>query len=186
MPDTTDSATADSDAGRHAAEQAKEYASIFAPIPLTFDDKTTMEIPCNPEWRLFEDEECLRAYDRLMFERESYDCHEIELPERKVKDDDGNEMVLPAETRKGAPKVPFRKGNELVDDDEARLVRTVLGDAKYQLLCSKTINGRKAGYADVQRAWSQRGYELMERQRADSKSAPGSVDLAPVSAPDSQ
>lgn len=174
------------DTGKHAAEQAKEYESIFAGTTLTFDDGDTMEIPPQPSLRMLDDD-CLAAYDRLIVESESYDREEITLPERTVEDDEGNKMTLPPEVSKGNFKHPYRKNGVPISPPwEVQEVRACLGDEQYELLRSKKIKGRRAGYADVRRAWNEQGLRLMERQKADSKSADGAADLAAVAASDSQ
>lgn len=174
------------DAGRHAAEQAKEYDSVFAPLTLTFDDGTTLEIPPQPSLRMLDDD-CLEAYDRLIFEAESYDREEISLPERKVKDDEGNEMVLPAETKKGGYIIPYRKDRVLISPPwEVQEVQAALGPENYELLRSKKINGRRACAGDVRRKWNEQGLRLMERQKSDSKSQDSADSVAAVPAPDSQ
>lgn len=174
------------DAGRHAAEQAKEYDSVFAPLTLTFDDGTTMEIPPQPSLRMLDDD-CLDAYNRLVVEAESYDREEIHLPERTVKDDEGNEMTLPAETKLGNYLLPYRKDGVLISPPwEVQEVQAAIGQENYALLRSKTIKGRRASSADVRRLWNEQGLRLMERQKRDSKSADSTGDLAPVAAADSQ
>lgn len=183
---TTDAPDVNADAGRHAAEQAKEYDSVFAPLTLTFDDGTTLEVPPQPSLRMLDDE-CLEAYDRLIFEAESYDREEISLPQRTVKDDEGNEMTLPAETKQGGYLTPYRKGGVLISPPwEVQEVQAALGPENYALLRSKKIKGRRASAGDVRRLWNEQGLRLMERQKRDSKSADSTGDLAPVAAPDSQ
>lgn len=184
--ESADTPDANADAGRHAAEQAKEYDSVFASHTLTFDDGTTLEIPPQPSLRMLDDD-CLEAYDRLIFEAESYDREEISLPERTVKDDDGNEMVLPAETKKGGYLTPYRKGGVLISPPwEVQEVQAALGPDNYALLRSKTINGRRAGAGDVRRKWNEQGLRLMERQKSDSKSPASADGVAAVPAPDGQ
>lgn len=175
------------DAGRHATDQATEYdSSIFAWTTLTFDDGSSMQIPPQPSLRQLDDD-CLAAYDQLIVESQSYDREDIELPERTIKDDEGNEMTLPAETKKGAYRQPYHKDGVLVSPPwEVQEVATAIGPEQYQELRSKTINGRRAGAGDVRRIWNEQGMRLMERQKRDSKSADSAGDLAPVAAPDSQ
>lgn len=175
------------DAGRHATDQATEYdASIFAWTTLTFDDGSSMQIPPQPSLRQLDDD-CLAAYDQLIVEAESYDREDIELPERTIKDDEGNEMTLPAETKKGAYRQPYHKGGELVSPPfEVQEVKAAIGADQYEFLRSKTINGRRAGAGDVRRIWNEAGLRLMERQKRDSKSADSTGDLAPVAPADSQ
>ena len=173
------------DAGRHAAEQAKEYDSVFASHTMTFDDGTTLEIPPQPSLRMLDDD-CLEAYDRLIFESESYD--RADLPERSVKDADGNVMTLPAEPGKGALLgPPYRKDGKLISPPwEVQEVQAVLGPEAYAVLRSKTIKGRKANAGDVRRIWNEQGLRIMERQKSDSKSPAGADGVAAVPASDSQ
>lgn len=174
-------------AGRYATDQATEYgASIFAWTTLTFDDGSSMQIPPMPSLRQLDDD-CLAAYDQLIVESESYDREDIELPERTVKDDEGNEMTLPAETKKGPYRQPYHKDGVLLSPPwEVREVQAAIGPEQYAELRSKTINGRRAGANDVRRIWSEQGLRVMERQKRDSKSSDSTGDLAPVAAADSQ
>jgi hypothetical protein len=193
MPDQEqpkDLPTKSPNAAQDAREQARTYRSIFAGPILTFDDGTTMELPPHPNLRMF-DEDTLAAYDELLFDVET-NCDrspDVWIPEQKVKDSEGNEITLPATLRRGELLTPLRKTvdgkTELVKPPhEVRLVRTILGDKQYQVLRSKTVNGRKAGANDVWRSWNERGEDLMERRDADPKSDDGAVDSAPVPAAD--
>lgn len=157
--------------GAQAAEQADAYKGVFAPRHLRFDDGSTMTIPPHPSLRMF-DEERLAAYDELLFEVESYDRGpDLFIPEQKSTDRNGNEIVLPPETKKGPVLTPHRKKGKLITPPwEARVVIAVLGQQKYDLLRSKTIDGERAGAADVWRAWSEQRVDISERQRTDSKS----------------
>jgi hypothetical protein len=185
--DAAETPNVNADAGRHATDQATEYdASIFAWTTLRFDDGSSMQIPPQPSLRQLDDD-CLAEYDRLMVEAESYDREDIELPERTIKDDEGNEMTLPAETKKGPYRQPYHKGGVLLSPPfEVQEVKAAIGPEQYELLRSKTINGRRAGAGDVRRIWNESGLRLMERQKRDSKSSDSTGDLAPVAAPDSQ
>lgn len=184
---TTPADDPNANAGRQATDQATEYdGSIFAWTTLTFDDGTSIQIPPQPSLRQLDDD-CLAEYDRLMVEAESYDREDIELPERTVRDDEGNEMILPAETKKGPYRQPYHKDGVLVSPPwEVQEVRAAIGAEQYELLRSKKINGRRAGAGDVRRIWNENGLRLMERQKRDSKSADGAGDLAPVAPADSQ
>lgn len=168
--------------GRLATDQATEYdASIFAWTTLTFDDGTKMQIPPQPNLRQLDDD-CLAAYDQLIVESESYD-HE-DIPESTVTGDDGKEVVIPAHKKY---RQPYHKGGVLLNPPwEVQEVRAAIGPDQYELLRSKTINGRRAGAGDVRRIWNEAGLRLMERQKRDSKSADSTGDLAPVAASDSQ
>lgn len=186
---TTDDHTADT--GRQAAEQARDNASIFAPHTLTFDDGTSIEVPPNPTLRLLDDER-LAEYDRLMFEAESYDREpEIYIPEQVIKDKAGNELRLPAETRPGALRTPYRRTVDgetslVTPPHEVRVVKAVLGEQQYDMLRNGLIDGRRGSSADVWRVWNIQGMDLVERQRNDSKSDGGVDVLAAVSEADSQ
>lgn len=185
QPSTPEAKPTSSHAGKEALDQAEEYDGIFAWLELTFDDGDTMKIPPPPDCRLFETEEQLIAYDDLVVEKESFDRQG--LPERTVKDDEGNEMTLPADPKKG-PLVwpPYRKDGVPVKGYEARVVRTALGDEKYDLLLTKMIDGHRAGYADVHLLWTRRGEKIMEREASDPKSKGSAGDLAAVAATDSE
>lgn len=174
------------DAGRLAAEQAKEYESVFAGTTLKFDDGSTMEIPPQPSLRMLDDD-CLEAYDKLIVESESYDREEITLPERTVESDDGTKMTLPPEVSKGNYLHPYRKDGVLLSPPwEVREVAAALGPEEYARLRASKIKGRRASSADVRRIWNEQGLRLMERQKSDSFRSDSSNDLAAVAAPDSQ
>lgn len=180
--ESTETSNANADAGRHATDQATEYdGSIFSWTTLTFDDGTSIQIPPQPNLRQLDDD-CLAAYDQLTVEAESYD-HE-DIPESKVTGDDGKEVVIPAHKKY---RQPYHKDGVLVSPPwEVQEVRAAIGPEQYELLRSKTINGRRAGAGDVRRVWNEAGLRLMERQKRDSKSADSAGDLAPVAAADSQ
>lgn len=178
-------------AGQQAAEQAAEYNSIlFAPLTLHFDDGTSLPIPPQPQLRMLDDD-CLAAYDQLLFETESYDrAPDVVIPAHEALDKDGKPTgaKIPEETVKG-PLLgpPYRKDGVLVSPPyEVREVQAALGDEKYKLLRSKTIEGRPACAADVRRLWGQQGLKLLERQKVDPKSAESSSVLETLAAPDSQ
>lgn len=177
---------------RDAREQAKAYNSIFAPRQLTLDDGTTIEIPPHPNLRMLDDD-AQAALERLEFELESYDRHpEIYIPEQKVKDRGGNEMILPAETKPGPLKTPHRKTDpntkkaELLDPPyTVQVAQIALGDDYAKLRAGK-INGRKGSAADVWRVWNEQGQELVDRADADPKSDGSAEDLAGSPPPDGQ
>lgn len=150
---------------REAREQAAAYDSVFASTPLDLDDGTVIDIPPHPNLRLLDDER-LEAYEELLFEAESYDRGpDIYIPEQKVKDSAGNEMVLPAETKPGDLLVPYRKDGELVRPPyNVRVVIAALGHDDYARLRD---GGRSA--ADVWRIWNQQGMTIAERQATDPK-----------------
>lgn len=161
--------------GAIAADQAKAYDSVFAPRQLTLDDGTVIEVPPHPNLRMLDDD-ALAAWDQLWFELESYDHHEVSLPERTVKDADGTEMVLPAETRQGALKVPYRKtdpetGKTVLMDPpyEVRVAQIALG-ADYETLRAGKVKGARGAARHVWALWNAQGLDLTERQAADPKS----------------
>ena len=189
QPNENDTESGSADAARHAREQAKEYDSPFAPGQLTFDDGSTMEIPPDPRLRMLDDD-CLEAYDELLFESESYDRGpDVIIPEHQALDKDGKPTgaTIPEETVRGPLLTPYRKDGVLVKPPwEVKVVRAALGGDKYAELRCKQINGRSANAGDVWKLWSAQGLVLMERQAADPKSGGSSGDLAPVAAPDSE
>ena len=177
--------------GVQAAEQAKAYDSVFAPRELTLDDGTVIEVPPHPNLRMLDDD-ALAAWDQLWFELESYDHHEVTLPERVVKDADGTEMVLPPETRQGALKVPYRKtdpetGKSVLLDPpyEVRVAQIALGD-DYATLRAGTVGGKRGAARHVWALWNAQGFDLTERQAADPKSVDRADGLEAVAPADRQ
>lgn len=177
-------------AAKEARDQATAYDSVMADIELELDDGTTMTIPPHPDLGMLDDDR-LEAYEELLFERESYDRDDdIFIPEQRLKDTEtGKEtgVVLPATTRRGQLKIPYRRtdsdGNtELIKPPHSvKVIQAVLGDADYKRL---TEGGRSA--KDVWRIWGRQGIELQEREAADPKSVGSLVDLEAVSTPDSE
>lgn len=171
-----------------ARDQAAEYDSPFAPITLRFDDGTTMEIPPHPNLRLLDDD-CLAAYDALVFESQSYDrAPDIHVPPQKIYDQHTKKLVttLPATTQRGQLLMPFQKGGELVTPPwEIKVVIAALGQEVYDELRTRTIDGKRAGALNVQRAWTESQGRVKEREAEDPKSDGSTVDLAPVSEGDS-
>lgn len=177
----------ENNAGSEAREQATTYASIFADRTLTFDDGTTMTLPPHPNLRMLDDD-ALEAYEAYLEEVETYDRGpDIYIPEQKVKDRNGDEMVLPAETRPGQVLGPpyFKNKKRVSPPREIRIVQVILGKDQYDVLRSKQIDGRKAGARDVWRAWNEQGNEITARVDDDSKSAGSSDVLEDVPASDS-
>lgn len=177
--------TASPSAAREAREQAEAYKSIFANRDLELDDGSSISIPPHPDFGMLDDD-ALEAYEELMFEVDTkYDREpDIVIPEHYEKDEDGVEVgsLLPAETIRGALRIPFRKNNELVKPPHRiHIVQIVLGEAGYKRLRQ---GGRSAG--DVWKIWSMQGLEIRERQLRDPKSAGGVVALAAVPQADSQ
>lgn len=171
-----------------AREQANAYQSIFADRTIVFDDGSKMTIPPHPNLRMLDDD-ALEAYEAYLEEVETYDRGpDIFIPEQKVTGRDGNEMTLPAETRPGQVLGPpyFKDKTRVSPPREIRIVQVILGKDQYDLLRSKTIDGRKAGARDVWRAWNEQGSEITSRVDDDSKSAASADVLEDVSTPDSK
>lgn len=157
----------ETNAGADAREQANAYQSVFADRKLTFDDDTTMVIPPHPNLRMLDDDalEALEAYEEEM---ESYD-----------KDEDGR----PKNLSSGGPF--YKDGKRVSPPYRVRMAQIALGD-DYDVLRTKTINGKKAGARDVWRAWSDQGVEIVERINQDSKSDEGAVVLEDAAEADSK
>lgn len=179
------------DSGQEAQDQAQANSSIFAPKTLYFDDGSQMVIPPHPSLRMMRSDR-LEEYDELMFtaDTEYERGPEVYIPEQTVKDRNGDEMKLPAETRPGNLLVPYRKRNaagkvELVKPPhEVKVVQVVLGEDKYKELTSKTIDGRPVDTSDVWDVWNGNRSELLERRDADPKSDAGPSVLEDAPAPD--
>ena len=172
-----------------ALEQAAQYGGPFAPKYLHFDDGEPMKICPHPAYRLFDSEEALTAYDQHMVDiEENFDREpDIYIAEQKIKTEDGGEVVLPAETKRGAVKPPYRKDGVLVSPShEVLLVQIALGEAKYAQLKTQMIGGRPASYADVWRLWLEAGDEGRARAAADSKSVGSATGVEGVASADSE
>ena len=178
-----------------ATDQASEYLSIFAPRELKLDDGTVIQVPPHPNLRMLDDD-ALDALDELhlMLEEEFDREDDIYIPEQKVKDRNGNDMVLPAETKRGPLKTnPYRKTDpktgkveKLQPSYQVQVAMIALGEEQYAKLRAGKINGRKGSQADVWRVWNEQGSDLVRRQQTDSKSDGSVGDLAEVPPPDSQ
>jgi hypothetical protein len=163
---------------QRAREQALAYASVFAPTPLELDAGETIEIPPHPNLRMLDDDQ-MQAYDELLFEVDTtYDREpDLLIPEQKL----SSGIILPAETKQGNLKVPYRVGGELVKPPySVRVVQTALGPDLYARL---RAGGKSAG--DVWRIWNQQGLEVAAREAAESKSVGGNGLVAPLSGGDS-
>lgn len=181
------------DPGAKAAEQAAAYtpASPYAIRVLTLDDGTPIKVPPHPSLRCL-DEDTQLALDQLDLELESYDRHpDIYIPEQKGKDRNGDEITLPAETKPGAVKQPYRKTvngvAELLNPPyEARVVKLALGDEEYKKLRAGTIDGHRGSAADIIRFWATKDSDRKAREASDSKSESGADVLEDVAAADSE
>lgn len=176
--------TAPANAAREALEQAKAYESVFEPTELQLNDGTTVQVPPHPDLGMLDDER-LDDYEELLFERDTtYDREpDIFYPEQKLTDADGHltGAVLPAETKRGPLKVPYRiNGERLRPGWSVRVVTAVLGELEYKRLRE---GGKSA--KDVWAIWQKRNLEVAER-RARSQADGSPVALVPVSEADSQ
>lgn len=178
-----------SNSGNEAREQATEYDSPFADRVIEFDDGTSMVIPPHPNLRMMDDD-ALEAYEAYLEEVETtYDREpDVYIPEQTVKDRNGDDMVLPAEVKQGPVKGPpyYKDGKRVSPPREIRIVQVVLGADQYEVLRSKTIDGRKASARDVWRAWNEQGFAVAKRAGDDSKSDGSPVVLEDVPASDSE
>lgn len=183
MSTTRQPATPAGKGPREAREQATAYRSMFAPTPMTLEypDGTTeeIEIPPHPNLRLLDDDN-LDAYEDLLFEaEETYDREpDIVIPEQKF----DNGIVLPAETKRGVLKTPYRVTG---DDGKPQLVKppwsvkvcmACLGGDTYKKLQAAGMSA-----ADVWAIWNEQGLELAERETGDPKSVRGRGTVAPAS-----
>jgi hypothetical protein len=171
-------------AAREALEQARAYESVLESTVLELNDGTTIEIPPHPDMGLLDDER-LDDYEQLLFERDTdYDREpDIYYPEQKLRDEDGNftGAVLPAETKRGALKVPYRiNGERLKPGWSIRVVTAALGETEYKRLRE---GGKSA--KDVWAIWQKKNLEVARRS-ARSQADGSPVALVPVPEADSQ
>lgn len=158
-----------------AREQAAEGAGFLASIKIRAGDEL-FEIP----QRGLMDDDARERLNELDLETESWDREDdVEIPERRLKDKDGNETaVFPAETRKGVFKIPHRKNGDLIKPSyPVRVAIAVLGEEKYARY--KKAGGRAT---DVTATLARLDQRLKERESADPKSV-GS-DSAVETSPD--
>src|SRR6185312_9916075 len=96
---------------QQAREQAAEATGFLASVEILIGEEV-FEIP----QRGLLDDDQREALNKLELETESWDREpDIEIPERRLKDKDGNETdVLPAQTIRGALKTPYRKNGKLI------------------------------------------------------------------------
>ena len=196
MPETrpTKMATAKPEAPAQAREQANEYGSPFSTSTLVLDDGYIITVPPHPSLQMFDDE-AQAELDALHLELdEEYERHpDVQIPEQTVYDKVSGKVVsvFPPSTQRGALKEPYRKkvGDKTVLMDppyKVRVAKIALGEQDYARLRSGTINGRRGSAADVWRVWNEKGMEVAGREKDDSKSSGGGVDLEAVPTPDSQ
>ena len=158
------------EAADQAREQATEYDSVFRDTPITLNDGTTVNVPPHPDLAMLSDE-AMEAYEELQFEMESY-AREDDIPEQRLRDDEGNETGIVIPGQRGALKRPYRKVNadgveQLVKPPHSVKVAQIdLGEADY----GRLVAGGKSA-ADVWRIWGSQSIELRKRQDNDSKSS---------------
>lgn len=124
---------------QQAREQAAEATGFLASIEIVVGDEV-FEIP----QRGLLDDDQREALNELELETESWDREpDIEIPERRTKNDDGSETVIAAETRPGALKIPYRKDGKLIKPAYAvRVAVALLGEERYKKF--KAGGGRAA------------------------------------------
>lgn len=175
---------ASTDAAAKAREQAGEYESLFADVPLELDDGDILMIPPHPNYGLLDDDK-MEEWNRLLFEVDTeYEREEdIYIPEQTL---DGG-VTLPASTQRGDLKTPYRRVGEdgksvLVSPPHTvRIAQIALGPVDYAKL---RAGGKSA--KDVFKIWGQQSLDVRERQQRDSKSPGSPVALAAVPEGDSE
>lgn len=178
-------ATTSDTAAAEALRQADEYESVFGTTDLELDNGDVIKIPPHPDYGMLDDD-CMAAYEELMFKLDTqYDREDdIFIPEQRLKDSDGNEtgVVLPASTRRGDLKTPYRIDGKLVKPPHGiQVVIAALGQETYDKLKA----GGKSS-KDVWKIWGETAAQIRARQQRDTFRSGGSVDLAPVSKTDSE
>lgn len=169
-----------------AKEQAAEYFGFAASVQIKVGNEI-FEIP-NPG--LLDDDQQDR-WDELQFELEKCDKMpdvehpEQKIPERTVKNEDGSETIIPAQTipawtEKGDFYKPYRKtdadGNTklLKPNYNTRLAMAIFGD-RYEAF-------KKAGGSGSQISleWAKMNQEFQKRVESDPKSEGSSPSLEVV------
>jgi len=158
---------------QQAREQAAEATGFLASVEIVVDGEV-FEIP----QRGLLDDDQREALNELELETESWD-HEpdIEIPERRLKDKDGNETaVLPAETIRGGLKTPYRKNGKLIKPAyPVRVAIALFGEEKYKRF--KAGGGRAS---DVTATLARLDRRIEERERSDPKSVGSDSGVAAV------
>lgn len=181
--------TATPDFAAQAREQADEYDSLFANTDLELNDGTTLSVPPHPDFGMLDDD-AMDAYTELLYVRDTeYEREpDIYYPEQRLKNPDGTEsgVVLPADTKRGDLKSPYRtkdaEGNSTLVKPAwtTQLVMAALGEPNYRRL----REGGKSS-ADVWRIWGRQGVEAQARETFRSQVNASPVALAPVPKTDS-
>jgi len=171
------------DAARQAREQAEAYESMLKNTDLDIGG-VTISVPPHPDLGMLDDD-AMELYEDLLVEVKTYDRDpDIDFPEQRLIDGDGNEtgMVIPARTERGEIIRPYEKGGVRVRPAYSiRVAKIALGEEQYTKL--RAAGG---GAADVWRVWGTQGLEIRKRQERDPKSAGSGVDLEAVSSADSE
>lgn len=148
---------------KQAREQAAEAKGFLASKEIWIGDEC-FEIPN----RGLLDEDQLERLNELELEVETWDHHpDVEIPERRLKDKDGNETaVYPARTESGLLITPHRKnGKPIKPSYQVRVAIALWGKEKYERY--------KAGGGfptDVTAVLSQLDEKIKERESSDPKS----------------
>lgn len=149
--------------GSEAREQANAYDSIFADVPLRFDDGSVEWLPPHPSLRMLDDD-VLEALDEYYADiEENYDR------------DENGEIKGP----------PFYKNGKRQPAKEIQVVKIVLGEGRYEeLRKTKTVGGKRFSAKHVWQVWTGQGNRIADRAETDPKSDGGAHVLADESAPD--
>jgi hypothetical protein len=158
---------------REARESAAEATGFLASIEI----EAGGEIFEIPQRGLLDDEQRDRLneveMDTETWEREP----DIEIPEIRLKDKDGNETeVIPARTIRGALKIPYRKNGKLIKPAyPVRVAIAVLGEDAY-----KRFHAAGGRGSDITAILAQLDKRVEEREKVDPKSAASGGDMASV------
>jgi hypothetical protein len=154
---------------REAKEQAAEATGFIASIEIVIGEEV-FEVP---QRGLLDDDQRERM-DELEMESETW-AREDDIPERRIKDKDGNETVIPA--RQGALKLPYRDihGKLIKPSYPVRVAIALWGKAKYDRF--------KAGGGSattVTATLARLDIRLEEREERDPKSQGGATQVGSV------
>lgn len=148
---------------KDAKEQAADYFGFTASKFIQVEGGKVFEIP-NPG--LLDDDQQER-WEELQFLLEGCDREDdVELPERTIKDEDGNSTTIPAQKIQGELKTPYRiDGGLLKPPYSVRLAKCLFGEEGY---AEYKAGGGIANQISME--WARMNREYQERVNADPKS----------------
>lgn len=148
---------------REAKDQAAEYFGFTASAFIQVEGGRVFEIP-NPG--LMDDDQ-IERYEELQFTLEQCEREaDTVIPERVVKDDDGNSVTFPERVIRGDFKTPYRIDGKLLKPPYAvRLATAVFGEEGY---AEYKAGGGIASQVSME--WARMNREYQERVDADPKS----------------